>query len=56
MCQHTSRGNRQKKRFKCRQCGFQDHADRKAAVCIIGRHRGWWRSRLSRTSRFGFGC
>ena len=34
-CQHTARGNRHKKRFKCQQCGFQDHADRKAAVCIV---------------------
>jgi putative transposase len=34
-CQHTERANRQKKRFKCRQCGFQDHADRKAAVCVV---------------------
>jgi len=34
-CQHTERANRHKKRFKCQQCGFQDHADRKAAVCIV---------------------
>ena len=34
-CQHTERANRQKKRFKCHQCGFQDHADRKAAVCVV---------------------
>jgi IS605 OrfB family transposase len=34
-CQHTERANRQKKRFKCRQCRFQDHADRKAAVCVV---------------------
>jgi IS605 OrfB family transposase len=34
-CQHTERANRNKKRFKCRQCGFQDHADRKAAVCVV---------------------
>jgi len=33
-CQHTERANRRKKRFKCRQCEFQDHADRKAAVCV----------------------
>lgn len=33
-CQHTERANRHKKRFKCRQCGLQDHADRKAAVCV----------------------
>ena len=34
-CQHTARANRKKKRFKCRECGFQDHADRKAAVCVL---------------------
>ncbi|ADD07642.1 transposase, IS605 OrfB family (plasmid) [Natrialba magadii ATCC 43099] len=34
-CQHTSRSNRQKKRFRCQECGFQDHADRKAAVCVV---------------------
>nr|WP_233340434.1 transposase [Haloprofundus sp. MHR1] len=34
-CLHTERANRRKKRFKCRECGFQDHADRKAAVCIV---------------------
>jgi len=34
-CQHTERGNRHKKRFKCQKCGFQDHADRKAAVCVV---------------------
>ena len=33
-CGHTERANRQKKRFKCVQCGFQYHADRKAAVSI----------------------
>ena len=34
-CQHTERTNRHKKRFKCCQCGFQDHSDRKAAVCVV---------------------
>jgi hypothetical protein len=34
-CQHTARGNRHKKRFKCQQCEFQDHSDRKAAVCVV---------------------
>ena len=34
-CQHTDRANRRKKRFKCRACVFQDHADRKAAVCVV---------------------
>lgn len=34
-CQHTDRANRHKKRFKCCACEFQDHADRKAAVCVV---------------------
>ncbi|WP_136717360.1 RNA-guided endonuclease TnpB family protein [Halorientalis salina] len=34
-CRHTTRGNRHKKRFKCQLCGFQDHSDRKAAVCVV---------------------
>ena len=34
-CQHTERGNRHKKRFTCQECRFQDHADRKAAVCVV---------------------
>ena len=34
-CQHTERANRHKKRFKCQRCEFQDHADRKAAVCVV---------------------
>jgi IS605 OrfB family transposase len=33
-CGHRSRVNRQGKRFKCVECGFQDHADRKAALLI----------------------
>jgi IS605 OrfB family transposase len=33
-CRHTVRSNRHRKRFKCRHCGFQDHSDRKAAVCV----------------------
>lgn len=33
-CLHTGRANRHKNRFKCTKCGFQDHADRKAAVCV----------------------
>lgn len=34
-CLHTERANRRGKRFKCCECGFQDHADRKAAVCVV---------------------
>jgi IS605 OrfB family transposase len=34
-CQHTARANRHKKRFNCQQCEFQDHSDRKAAVCVV---------------------
>jgi transposase, IS605 OrfB family, central region len=34
-CRHTVRSNRQKKRFKCQNCGFQDHSDRKASVCVV---------------------
>jgi putative transposase len=33
-CLHTERSNGRRKRFKCKACGFQDHADRKAAVCV----------------------
>jgi IS605 OrfB family transposase len=34
-CQHTERANRYKKRFKCQECAFQDHSDRKASVCVV---------------------
>jgi putative transposase len=34
-CQHVERANRHKKRFKCQECEFQDHSDRKAAVCVV---------------------
>ena len=33
-CRHTSRANRHRKRFRCQECGLQDHSDRKAAVCV----------------------
>lgn len=36
-CGHTTRSNRQGKRFQCVRCGFQDHADRKAALLISAR-------------------
>src|SRR6056297_2066461 len=34
ICGHTERANRHKKRFKCRDCGHQDHSDRGASVNI----------------------
>jgi putative transposase len=34
MCGHTERANRNKKRFKCKDCGHQDHSDRGASVNI----------------------
>ena len=33
-CGHKSRANRQKRRFKCVACEWQDHSDRKAGVSI----------------------
>jgi putative transposase len=45
MCTHTERGNRKRKRFKCRSCEHQDHADRNASVNIamkgIKEHLRW---------------
>ena len=34
MCGHTESANRHKKRFKCKDCGHQDHSDRGASVNI----------------------
>jgi len=34
MCGWTERANRHKKRFKCRDCGHQDHSDRGASINI----------------------
>jgi len=34
MCGHTERGNRNKKRFKCKGCEHQDHSDRGVSVNI----------------------
>jgi putative transposase len=34
MCGHTERANRNKKRFKCKDCEHQDHSDRGASVNI----------------------
>jgi len=36
-CGHTSQSNRHKKRFKCVECAWQDHSDRKAGVLISAR-------------------
>jgi len=45
MCGHTERANRNKKRFKCRDCCHQDHSDRSASVNIavkgIRKHQDW---------------
>jgi IS605 OrfB family transposase len=45
MCGHTERANRHKKRFKCRSCQHQDHADRGASINIavkgIEKHQDW---------------
>ncbi|NIB99806.1 RNA-guided endonuclease TnpB family protein [Halobacterium sp. R2-5] len=34
LCGHTERANRNKKRFKCRDCEHQDHSDRGASINI----------------------
>lgn len=36
-CGHTERANRNRHRFKCRECDHQDHADRNASVNIAKR-------------------
>jgi putative transposase len=45
MCGHTERANRNKKRFKCKDCAHQDHGDRGAGVNIavkgIEKHQEW---------------
>ena len=45
MCGHTERANRNKKRFKCKDCSHQDHSDRGASVNIavkgIKKHQDW---------------
>jgi len=34
VCGHIERANRHKKRFKCRECEHQDHADRGAGISV----------------------
>ncbi|MWV39066.1 RNA-guided endonuclease TnpB family protein [Natrialba sp. INN-245] len=45
MCGHTERANRNKKRFKCKDCEHQDHSDRGASVNIavkgIEKYQDW---------------
>jgi len=45
VCGHTERANRNKKRFKCKDCDYQDHSDRGASVNIavkgIKKHQDW---------------
>jgi IS605 OrfB family transposase len=46
LCGHTERANRNKKRFKCRECEHQDHADRGAGVSVAQK---WLRNQDNRT-------
>ncbi|SNZ15050.1 transposase, IS605 OrfB family, central region [Natronoarchaeum philippinense] len=45
ICGHTERANRNKKRFKCKDCSHQGHSDRGASVNIavksIKKHQKW---------------
>ncbi|WP_058827156.1 RNA-guided endonuclease TnpB family protein [Haloferax sp. Q22] len=45
LCGHTERANRNKKRFKCKDCAHQDHSDRGASVNIAvkgtKKHQDW---------------
>jgi putative transposase len=45
MCRHTERANRNKKRFKCKECAHQDHSDRGASVNVavkgINKYMQW---------------
>jgi IS605 OrfB family transposase len=45
VCGHTDRANRHKKRFKCRECEHQDHADRGAGVSVAEK---WLRKQTNR--------
>ncbi len=46
LCGHTERANRIKKRFNCRECEHQDHADRGANVSVAQK---WLRTQDNRT-------
>ena len=46
ICGHTERANRNGKRFKCRECHHQDHADRGAGISIA---QNWLRKQDDRT-------
>ncbi|WP_254534873.1 transposase [Halomarina litorea] len=45
LCGHTERANRNKKRFKCKDCAHQDHSDRGASINIAVKgtkdHQDW---------------
>ena len=45
ICGHTERANRNKKRFKCRECEHQDHVDRGAGISVAQK---WLRKREDR--------
>ena len=45
VCGHTERANRNGKRFKCCDCGYQDHADRGAGVSVAQK---WLRTQEDR--------
>ena len=45
LCGHTERANRHKKRFKCRECKHQDHADRGAGISVAQK---WLRTQEDR--------